>query len=77
MRRFRFEKLEKETKETEKSLENLRFRRCKLFQNILEEERIAKAMAEASDLPDKIDLEDTNSEILRETAKDLEELLKD
>ena len=74
--RRRFREVEREIRETEESLEKLRFRRCKLF-HILEEERIAKAMAEASDLPDKIDLEDTNSEILRETAKDLEELLKD
>ena len=76
MRRFR--EVERKIEENEKALENLRFRRCKLFQNILEEERIEKALKEAESLPDKIDLEDTeNSEILRETAKDLEELLKD
>lgn len=88
--RRRFEKVERELKETERNLDQLRFQRCQLFQNIEEEheklrsdmERGNKEFQEAVEsflrtAYDEDAAHEKMQEILAETAKDLEELLKD
>lgn len=87
--RRRFREVEKSIEETEKSLNNLRFRRCKLFKNIeAEHEKLRSDMEKGnSEFREAVesflrtaygdDAHEKMNEILAETAKDLEELLKD